>query len=115
MVLSFLEFLHENKVSSSAITNHISAVKACLALHGLSTHSFQDQRVAYFLRSLGLNQKFASTIKKSLILLHKIVQMCDSMWMGQVYKAVYLTAFFSFKEFQIKYHMLKNHFLQLNS
>ena len=48
--------------------------------------------------SLALNQKFASTIKKviDIELLHKIVQICDSMWMGQVYKAVYLTAFFSF-------------------
>ena len=98
VVLSFLEFLYENKVSPSAIANHISAIKASLALHGLSTHSFQDQRVAYFQRSLALNQKFASTIKKviDIELLHKIVQICDSMWMGQVYKAVYLTAFFSF-------------------
>ena len=31
-----------------------------------------------------------------ILLLHQIVSICDSMYMGQVYKAAYLLAFFTF-------------------
>ena len=75
VVLPFLEFLHENQVLPSAVANYISAIKTSLALYGLSIQLFQHQRVAYFQRSLALNQKSVSTIKKviDIELLHKIV------------------------------------------
>ena len=98
ILLSFLEFLTENGVSNSAIANHISAVKTSLNVYGISTLAFYDSRIKLFQRSLALNKKFTVKIKKiiDVNLLNKIVDICDTMWMGQIFKALYLIAFFSF-------------------
>ena len=98
IVMSFLEFLVENNLSHSAICNYVSAVKANLALYGLPLHSFQDPRTSYFQRSLSLHKNFSPVVKKiiDIPLLIFIISICDTMWMGQIFKALYLTAFFSF-------------------
>ena len=96
--MSFLEFLVENNLSHSAIANYLSAVKANLALYGLPLYSFQDPRITYFQKSLSLHKTFAPVVKKiiDIPLLASITSICDTMWMGQIFKALYLTAFFSF-------------------
>ena len=98
IVMSFLEFLVENNTSHTLIANYISAIKANMALHGLSVYAFQDPRITYFQRSLSIHKPFSPVVKKiiDIPLLTSIVQICDSMWMGQIFKALYLTAFFSF-------------------
>ena len=98
VALSFLEFLTENAVSHTSIANYISAIKANLSLHGLPTVAFLDPRIAYFQRSLTLNKPYAPALKKiiDIPLLQAITATCDTMWMGQIFKALYLTAFFSF-------------------
>ena len=97
-LLSFLIFISENGTSHSAIANYISAVKASLSMYGICTLPFYDQRIKYFQKSLGLNKLFTATIKKiiDIPLLKDIINICDTMWMGQVFKSLYLTAFFSF-------------------
>ena len=96
--LSFLEFLTENTVSYTSIANCISAIKANLSLYGLPTVAFLDPRIAYFQCSLTLNKPYAPTLKKiiDIPLLQAITATCHTMWMGQIFKALYLTAFFSF-------------------
>ena len=98
IAISFLEFLVENNLSHSAISNYVSTVKANLALHGLPSYSFQDPRIAYFQRSLSLHKTLSPVVKKiiDIPLLTAIISICDIMWMGQIFKALYLTAFFSF-------------------
>ena len=98
VLLSFLEFLTENGISHSAIANYISAVKASLSMYGISTLPFYDERIKYFQKSLALHKPFTATIKKiiDILLLKDIVAVCDTMWMGQVFKSLYLTVFFSF-------------------
>ena len=98
VLLSFLEFLTENGISHSAIANYISAVKASLSMYNVSTLPFYDQRIAYFQKSLVLHKPFPANIKKiiNIPLLTNIVAVCNTMWMGQVFKSLYLTAFFSF-------------------
>ena len=97
VALPFLEFLTENAVSHT-IANYISVIKANLSLYGLSTTAFQDPRISYFQRSLTLNKPYAPVLKKiiDIPLLQAITAICDTMWMGQIFKALYLTAFFSF-------------------
>ena len=67
-------------------------------MYGVSTIAFHDQRIKLFQKSLALNKKFTAKIKKiiDVNLLKNIVDICDTMWMGQIFKAVYLVAFFSF-------------------
>ena len=67
-------------------------------MYGISTLPFYDHRIKYFQKSLVLNKPFVATIKKiiDIPLLKDIIAVCDTMWMGQVFKSLYLTAFFSF-------------------
>ena len=97
-ILSFLEFLLENGTSPSGVSNYISAVKSSLAMYGVSTLPFLDQRIIYFQKSLARQRQFSIKIKKiiDIPLLQKITSLCDTTWMGQIYKATYLVAFFSF-------------------
>ena len=98
IVMSFLEFLVENNLSHSVVCNYVSAVKVHLALYGLPLHSFQDPRISYFQRSLSLHKIFSPVVKKiiDIPLLTSIISICGTMWMGQIFNALYLTAFFSF-------------------
>ena len=98
MLLSFLESLIENGISNSGVANYISAIKATLSMYGISTLPFYDHRIKYFQKSLTLNKPFTATIRKiiDVPMLRDIIVVCDTMLMGQVFKALYLTAFFSF-------------------
>ena len=98
VLLSFLEFLFHNGVSNSGIANNLSAVKSSLSMYGVSVFAFLDPRIKYFQKSLTLNRQFTAKIKKIIDIntLMDIVSVCDTMWMGQIFKALYLVAFFSF-------------------
>ena len=98
ILLSFLECLAENDISPSNIANYISAVKTTLAMYGVSTISFYDRRIRLFQKSLRMTKQLMVKIKKiiDIDMLKDIVAICDSMWMGQIYKVIYLVAFFSF-------------------
>ena len=97
-LLAFMEFLAMNGWSYSSIANHVSAIKALLGLHDFPVHVFDKPKVRLFLRSVQINRPLALS-QKAIIssdMLLDIVLTCDRMYMGQVYKAVYLVAFFSF-------------------
>ena len=50
--MSFLEFLAYNDFTSSAIANHMSAVRTKFAMLGLDTSPFHDPRIKYFTKSI---------------------------------------------------------------
>ena len=76
----------------------MSAIKASFAVYNLNTDLFQDPRLKYYMKSLVLHKPFKVTLKKIVDIptLSLIVQSCDSTYMGQIFKAFYLLAFFSF-------------------
>ena len=80
------------------MANHVSAIKAKLSLFGLPIHMFQDPRLKYFQKATTLNRPFKATLKSVIDIdtLHLMVRHCDYTYMGQVFKAIYTTAFFSF-------------------
>ena len=98
MILAYLQFLESNNTSSSSMANHLSAIKAKLSLCSVSTQPFQDPRIKYFQKAMTLHRPFKVQLKKVIDIdtLHFIVRTCDSTYMGQVFKAVYTLAFFSF-------------------
>ena len=97
-LLSFLEFLAYNDFTSSAIANHMSAVRTKFAMLGLDTSPFQDPRIRYFTKAITLTSSLKVSLKAviDIPLLLKIVSQCDNTYMGQVFKAAYLLSFFSF-------------------
>ena len=98
VVIAYLQFLETNNTSASAMANHILAIKEKLILFGMPVQIFNDQRIKYFQKAMILHQPFKVHLKKIIDIdtLQLIVRTCDSMYMGQVFKAVYTLAYFSF-------------------
>ena len=96
--MAFMEFLVGNGSSYSSVVNHISAVKAMLGLHGLPLAMFDSPSIKLFIKSVQMNRPLTVSIPSiiDIPMLHKIVHICDTMYMGQVFKALYLLAFYSF-------------------
>ena len=80
------------------MANHLSAVKTKLALLGFSTQPFEDPRIKYFQKAIILHRPLKASLKKIIDIdtLQLIARACDSTYMGQVFKAIYTLAFFSF-------------------
>ena len=97
-LMSFLEFLAYNDFTSSAIANHMSAVRTKFAMLGLNTSPFHDPRIKYFTKSITLTSSLKVSLKPviDIPLLSRIISQCDNTYMGQVFKAAYLLSFFSF-------------------
>ena len=98
LILAYLQFLETNNTSASSMANHISAIKAKLALFGISVHIFDYKRIKYFQKAMLMRRSFKVQLKKIIDIdtLHLIVRTFDAMYMGQVFKAVYTLAYFSF-------------------
>ena len=54
MLLSFMDFLHCNAVSSSQISNYLAALRSLYIVYGLNTSAFKDERLPLFIKSLQL-------------------------------------------------------------
>ena len=69
-----------------------------LSLHGKSVQAFNDPRITYYQKALIMDKPFKVKINPiiDIPLLSRIVTLCDTLYLGQVYKAAYLIAFFSF-------------------
>ena len=97
-LLLYLEFLVYNGASPSQVANHLSALKAKFIIFSLDSPMFDDPRLSYFIRSLKLNAPLRVTLHNiiDIKLLTSIIRQCDKFYMGQIFKAMYLLAFFSF-------------------
>ena len=120
MIIAYLQFLESNNTSASAMANHLSAIKAKLSMLGVSIQAFLDPRIKYFQKAMVLHRPFKVQLKKIIDIdtLHLIVRTCDSTYMGQVFKAVYTLAFFSFlrlsnlvphsvQQYSVLYHLAR--------
>ena len=95
-LIAYLQFLDTNAISATA--NHLSAIKAKLALFGITAYIFQDPRLKYFQRAMILHRPFKVALKTIIDIptLQLMVRHCDFTYMGQVFKAVYTITYFSF-------------------
>ena len=98
MILVYLQFLESNHTSASAMADHLSAIKAKLSLFSISVYMFQDPRIKYFQKAMIHHKPFKVQLKKIIDIntLQLMVRTCDSTFMGQVFKAIYTMAFFTF-------------------
>ena len=98
IIIAYLQFLTTNGSSTPTLANHLSAIKANLAIYGLPTSLFQDPRIKYFQKAMTLQRPFKPSLKSVIDIdtLQLIIRLCDSTNMGQVFKAVYTLAFCSF-------------------
>ena len=98
IILAFLEFLTFNKISHSGIINFLSAIKTKLSNFGLDTTCFQDPRIKIYSKAILHNSQFNPNIKSiiDIPMLTRLVKQCETMHMGTIFKAAFLTSFFSF-------------------
>ena len=98
VILAFLEFLHFNKFSPTAILNIGSAVKTTLLMHGISIHPWHDKRIAYFIKSTQRSKPPTFKLPRLIDVptLKKIVSLAASTHNGFVFQALYIVAFCSF-------------------
>ena len=97
-ILSYLEYLITQGVSVNMLANNISACRAKFVMHGLHFPLWDHPNVRYMLKSVKINRPICITKKNIIDLqtLRQIVDHCDNMYLGQVFKAVFLLAFFGF-------------------
>ena len=98
VLLSFLEFLYYNNVSVSPIANYLAAIKAKCTIFNLDVTPFGDTRIKYYTKAITINRPLQVKLKKifDIPLMLQLIKRCDSTYMGQVFKAIYLLSFFSF-------------------
>ena len=98
VLLAFLECLNENGVSPNMLSNYVSAIKAKFVIYGLPTKCLESRRIYYYVKSLRINRplKISRCNIISIEDLYFLVAHCDELYMGQVFKALFLMAFFGF-------------------
>ena len=93
-----MEYLHENSQSKSHIANYISAIRAFHIIYALPTDPFKDECLSLFLKSIQISAhlNFKSQQLINIDMLQAIIHQSNSMEYPLVFKALYLTCFFSF-------------------
>ena len=104
VVLSYLEFLVENEVSVKMVMNHVSAIRGMSILYDLPHEAWRQPKVGYFIKALKLHRPMVLT-KRNIIdikTLKRMVASCHRFPHADVFKAVFLTAFFGFFRLSIR-------------
>ena len=98
ILLAFMEYLCQNKLTPSNISNHLAGVRAYCAIYNIPTSSFKDEKIQMFIKSLKINRplnvKNISILTDAMIL--DIMETTSKLEHPQVFTALYLLAFFSF-------------------
>ena len=97
-IFSYVEYLIRQSISAHMLANHISVCKAKFTMYGLQFQLWDHPNVKYLLKSVKINRSIVVAKKHiiDLAMLSDIVSHCDTLYLGSVFKAVFLLAFFGF-------------------
>ena len=97
-ILAFLEFLTQNGSRAQSLASYVSVLKHYFKLCDIDALGLTHRKVQLFIRSVSINSVYMPKFKANITiaLLIKIVEKCDALKHGQVYKAVFLLAYFAF-------------------
>ena len=97
-ILSFMEFLVGSIVSVAMVQNHLSAIRAKFLLYDLNSCVLSDQRIRLYVKSLKINRPLVSVTRHIMTVdqLKQLSELCGHIYMGPVYRAIFLVAFFGF-------------------
>ena len=97
-ILCFMQFLSNSELSVHMIANYLSAVKANFILYGLNDAVFQNQKIKLYMKSLKINRPLKPVQRNimSIETLKRVATLCKNVFMGSVYRAVFLVAYFGF-------------------
>ena len=79
-ILAFMEYLHQSGLSSSNVTNYVTAIRSMYIIHACDTLVFRDQRLPLFIKSLKINWNLQPVLPVLLDqeMLLSIVNTCDT-------------------------------------
>ena len=80
------------------LANYVSAIKAMFILFHLDYHILKDPQIKYVIKSVRINRPL-SFFRRNIMDLHtlrNLVPLYDHSYIGIIYKAVFLTAFYGF-------------------
>ena len=97
-ILAYLEFLVKNGVSTNMVANHVSATKAQFIMYDLNYDVFDHPKVKYYIRALRIirPQVMVKRNIMSLEVLKSLINECNFIYAGKIFKAIFLTAFLGF-------------------
>ena len=98
VLLSYLEFLHINGKSVSQIQNSLSALKSRSLFYSLPTTIFSDHKIMLYIKALQKTAPLNIQLKTIIDIpgLKQLALTCDSTYMGQIFKAMYLLLYYRF-------------------
>ena len=97
-VLAFLECLIHNKISPKVVANYVSSLKTVSKLFFIPSGALYHTSVSLYLRSIAINLPYSPTPRGvfSLSVLQSISQSCDLLEDPELFRAIFLVAFFGF-------------------
>ena len=98
LLLAFVECLSYNGLSLATVKNYVSAVKQQFQLYSLPLQQFAHPKLHLMYKSLSIHRPLNIKVKGviDIPMLRSIMQQCEGMSNAIVYKALFLTAFYSF-------------------
>ena len=98
VILAFLECVVLNHFSTCVVTNYISAIRAYFVIYNLSFVIFDHPKIKYYIKSLKINRPL-SVKSHNLIDISWLISIstqCSNFTSAPVYRAIFLSGFFSF-------------------
>ena len=96
-ILAFMEYLLQAGMTAANITNHLTAIRSCCIIYNIDTAAFRDNnRIPLFIKSIKINRSLQPSWKfvTDENMLYSIYAVCPPLPFPQVFKALYLLAYF---------------------
>ena len=97
-ILAFMEYLLQAGMTAANIINHLTTIRFCCIIYNIDTTPFRDNGIPLFIKSIKINRSFqpSSKIVIDEKLLDSIFKVCLHLPFPEVFKILYLLAYFSF-------------------
>ena len=98
VLIAFLECLVVNNVKNSQLSNYVSAIKTMSSAYDLSIPDLNNSKLHIYLKSTQKSSPFSVKLHHiiHIQLRTSITETCESTYLGHVFRALHLIAFFGF-------------------
>ena len=98
IILAFMEYLQQARMSASNITNHLTVIRSLCIIYNCDISMLRDKRIPLFIKAVKLNRpvqrKYHFVIDKNILC--AIANTSSQLQQLHTFIALYLLAFFSF-------------------
>ena len=97
-ILTFLEYLHQNRLSPKVIQNYLSSIRNMAIKYDIDHSGLDNHNVTKYMRSISMNSTFRPTPRGifDIPMLYQISLACDLLSDPCLYRAIFLTSFYGF-------------------